>query len=105
VKRSIFMLSCACAVIFLCTPLLARAADILPSWNEGNSRQAIIDFVTGVTDAKSAEFVRPGDRIAVFDNDGTLWGEQPSYVQLELALDRVSALAPQHPEWKNSGAL
>jgi phosphoserine phosphatase len=101
VKRSIFLLSLACAITFLCAPLLARAADILPTWNDGVSRQAIIDFVTRVTDEKSADFVKTADRIAVFDNDGTLWGEQPSRVQLEFALDRVRALAPQHPEWKN----
>lgn len=85
------------------TPLSRRAraqGDPLPSWNEGRSRQAILHFVTAVTREGSADFVPPGQRIAAFDNDGTLWCEQPMYVQLAFALDRVRALAAQHPEWK-----
>lgn len=81
---------------------LAALADDLPSWNDGTSKQAIVDFVTKVTDEKNADFVRPEDRIAVFDNDGTLWSEQPFYFQLGFALDRVKALAPEHPEWKDT---
>ena len=73
---------------------------VLPSWNDGPSRQAIVDFVTRVTREGGPDFVLPAERIAVFDNDGTLWSEQPMYVQLQFALDRVKALAPQHPEWK-----
>ena len=76
------------------------APDPLPSWNEGKSRQAIVKFVTDVTTAGGPSFVPPAERVAVFDNDGTLWSEQPMYVQLAFALDRVKALAPQHPEWK-----
>ncbi|WP_426125392.1 HAD family hydrolase [Pararhizobium sp. PWRC1-1] len=79
---------------------LAALADDLPSWNDGTSKQAIVDFVTKVTDEKNADFVKPEDRIAVFDNDGTLWSEQPFYFQLGFMLDRVKALAPDHPEWK-----
>jgi hypothetical protein len=75
------------------------AADPLPSWNEGPTRHAIVAFVTGVT-TKGDRYVAPAERIAVFDNDGTLWSEQPMYVQLAFALDRVKELAPQHPEWK-----
>jgi hypothetical protein len=76
------------------------AADPLPSWNDGAARQAIVRFVTDVTTEDGPGHVPPAERIAVFDNDGTLWSEQPMYVQLAFALDRVKALAPQHPEWK-----
>jgi hypothetical protein len=80
---------------------LAAAADPLPSWNDGQSRRAIIDFVQRVTADGGADFVPASERIAVFDNDGTLWVEKPMYVQLAFALDRVKALAPKHPEWKD----
>jgi phosphoglycolate phosphatase-like HAD superfamily hydrolase len=75
-------------------------ADPLPSWNDGPSKKAILDFVAKVTTKGSESFVPPAERIAAFDNDGTLWTEQPIYVQLAFALDRVKALADQHPEWK-----
>ncbi len=82
-------------------PILANAqADPLPSWNQGFAKQAILGFVDGVTREGAAGFVREPERIAVFDNDGTLWAEQPIYVQFAFALDRVKALAPAHPEWK-----
>ena len=74
--------------------------DPLPSWNDGAARQAIVAFVKDTTTQGSPKFVPPGERIATFDNDGTLWAEQPMYVQGLFALDRVKALAPQHPEWK-----
>jgi len=77
----------------------ARAADMLPSWNDGPVKQAIVKFVADVT-REGPTFVPPPARIAVFDNDGTLWAEQPMYFQFAFALDRVKALAPQHPEWK-----
>jgi hypothetical protein len=76
------------------------AAGPLPSWNDGPSKKAIIEFVMKVTKESSPEFVPREERIATFDNDGTLWVEQPMYTQLAFALDRVKALAPQHPEWK-----
>ncbi len=79
---------------------LIRAADPLPSWNDGPAKQSIIDFVTKVTTPGSPDFVPVPERIATFDNDGTLWCEKPLPVQLYFALDRVKALAPQHPEWK-----
>lgn len=79
----------------------ALAAEPLPSWNDGTSRTAIIDFVELVTKEGSPEFVSPSERIAVFDNDGTLWAEKPVYTQLLFAVDRVRALAPSHPEWKD----
>ena len=75
------------------------AADPLPSWNEGAAKSAIVDFVTAVTAGGGADFVPTEARIATFDNDGTLWIEQPLYIQFAFALDRVKALAPQHPEW------
>jgi len=78
----------------------AQAADPLPSWNDGPTKTTIIKFVKDVTDKNSPVFVPRDERIATFDNDGTLWAEQPMYFQLFFALDRVKALAPQHPEWK-----
>jgi len=78
----------------------AHAADPLPSWNSGKAKQSIIDFVARVTTVSSPEFVPIPERIATFDNDGTLWPEQPAYFQLLFALDRVKELAPNHPEWK-----
>ncbi len=88
-------------LVALLLPLAALAED-LPSWNDGKSKQAIVDFVSKVTDEKNADFVKPEDRIAVFDNDGTLWSEQPFYFQLGFMLDRVKVLAPEHPEWKET---
>lgn len=79
-----------------------HAADPLPSWNEGPAKQAIVDFVGKVTAEGSSDFVPAAERIAVFDNDGTLWSEQPMYFQLAFALDRIKALAPTHPEWKDN---
>ncbi|MEJ2475656.1 MAG: HAD family hydrolase, partial [Desulfobacterales bacterium] len=72
----------------------------LPSWNDGAAKNAIVDFVRSVVTKGSPDFVPVNKRIAVFDNDGTLWAEQPMYFQLLFAIDRVNALAPQHPEWK-----
>jgi phosphoglycolate phosphatase-like HAD superfamily hydrolase len=74
--------------------------DSLPSWNNGAVKQSIIGFVEKVTTEGGADFVPPAERIAVFDNDGTLWAEQPVYFQVQFALDRVKALALKHPEWK-----
>ncbi|MCG7393200.1 haloacid dehalogenase-like hydrolase [Microvirga sp. ACRRW] len=75
--------------------------DPLPSWTDGPAKQAIIAFVTDVTREGSQDFIPQPERIATFDNDGTLWIEQPIYVQFAFALDRVKVLAPQHPEWKD----
>jgi phosphoserine phosphatase len=75
--------------------------DPLPSWNDGETKNAIISYVEDITDSGSTNFIEVKDRIATFDNDGTLWSEQPAYFQLFFALDRVKALAPDHPEWKN----
>jgi hypothetical protein len=81
------------------SPALAQS-DPLPSWNDGSAKEAIVSFVRATTTQGSPRFVPPAERIATFDNDGTLWSEQPLYFQLLFALDRVKALAPQHPEWK-----
>jgi hypothetical protein len=88
--------------LYLSVPVATAAADPLPSWTEGASRQAIVDFVRQVTTPDSADFVAPDERIAVFDNDGTLWSEKPAYFQLLFAIDRIKQLAPQHPEWKTT---
>ena len=76
-------------------------ADALPSWNDSKAKRSIVDFVAKVTKDGSPDFVPVAERIATFDNDGTLWAEQPLYFQLVFALARVKALAPQHPEWKD----
>jgi hypothetical protein len=76
-----------------------QAGDPLPSWNDGAAKRAVLGFVQRVTTAGGRDFVPVPERIAVFDNDGTLWAEQPFYVQGMFAFDRVKALAPQHPEW------
>jgi phosphoserine phosphatase len=79
----------------------AVLADPLPSWNEGPSKQAVVEFVRTLTDKSSPQYVPPEHRIATFDNDGTLWAEQPMYFQGFFTFDRVKALAPQYPEWKD----
>jgi phosphoglycolate phosphatase-like HAD superfamily hydrolase len=94
-----------CVLTLVCASLgsdlaSAQATDPLGSWNEGKTKQSILEFVKKVTTPGSPDFVPPAERIATFDNDGTLWAEKPMYVQLLFALDRVKALAPQHPEWK-----
>ena len=79
-----------------------QTADPPPSWNDNNLKRSILDFVTRVSTEGGADFVPPIERIAVFDNDGTLWCEQPFYIQLAFALDRVKALVPAHPEWRTT---
>ena len=88
-------------VLIIAASTAAADTDMLPSWNDGPAKSKIIKFVKTATDTANMKFVPPADRIAVFDNDGTLWASHPIYVQLAFALDRVKALAPQHPEWKN----
>ena len=93
------------AVLLACSPSEdvtqpAAAVDPLPSWNDGDARRAILDFVAQVTDPASPDFVPEAERIATFDNDGTLWAEQPLYFQLLFALDRVRSMADEHPEWR-----
>jgi haloacid dehalogenase-like hydrolase len=90
-------------LLFLSLPALAQtgATDPLPSWNDTATKKAIVTFVERVTKDGSPDLVPSADRIATFDNDGTLWAEQPIYFQLAFALDRVKALAPMHPEWQD----
>jgi phosphoserine phosphatase len=75
--------------------------DPLASWNAGATKASIVDFVTRVTTAGGPGFVAPEQRIAAFDNDGTLWSEQPAYFQVAFAFDQIKAMAPQHPEWQD----
>ena len=84
---------------------LSEAGGQLPSWNDGVTRLAIVSFVDAVSDIESKDYVAPADRIAVFDNDGTLWSEQPLYVQFVFMLDQVRAAAPRHPEWTDNPAF
>jgi len=86
-----------CAVL-LCA--VAYAADPLPSWNDGAAKTTIMEFVAAVTEKGGRDYVEPAERIATFDNDGTLWVESPMYTQILFAFDRVKKLAPKHPEWK-----
>src|SRR5215831_8915122 len=84
----------------LCLISITQAQDPLPSWNDTAPKKAIIDFVERITKEGSPDFVKPEERIATFDNDGTLWAEKPIYFQFQFAIDRVKALAQEHPEWK-----
>jgi phosphoglycolate phosphatase-like HAD superfamily hydrolase len=98
--RRQYLLASALVGVLAFTATMARAADPLPSWNDGSAKKSIVEFVTKVTTAGSPDFVPVAERIAVFDNDGTLWSEQPVPVQFYFVADRVKALAPQYPEWK-----
>ena len=92
-----------CLLTVALTPAVALAqSDPLPSWNDTAPKAAIIEFVEKVSKQGSPDFVPEPERIAVFDNDGTLWVEHPMYVQLAFALDRVKAEAPNHPEWETT---
>ena len=84
-------------------PASVQPADPLPSWNEGAARKSIIDFVARITREGGPDFVPVPERVATFDNDGTLWSEKPVPFQVMFAFDRVKALAPQHPEWRTRG--
>ncbi|MGD8376830.1 MAG: HAD family hydrolase [Acidobacteriota bacterium] len=100
-RPGVFLVSSiALASILACSSGPPGTSDPLPSWNEGPTKQSILDFVKATTDETGPDFVPPSERIATFDNDGTLWTEHPVYTQLAFALDRVKTLAPQHPEWK-----
>ena len=90
------------ATLLALVAVVPAHAQPLESWNEGAAKQAIVSFVARVTRDGGPDFVPPAERIAVFDNDGTLWVEQPIYTQFAFALDRVKALAPRHPEWKTT---
>jgi len=95
-----FILTLAAGLAFAARAI--AETDPLPSWKDGPTKQSILEFVHKVTEESGPEFVRPEDRIATFDNDGTLWTEHPMYTQLAFALERVKALASAHPEWKTT---
>src|SRR5207253_9202394 len=99
-RRIIFPAVAIGAVLLGSGASLQGQGDPLPSWNDTAPKKAIVAFVEKVTKEGSPDFVPPSERIATFDNDGTLWAEQPIYFQFAFAIDRVKALAPQHPEWK-----
>lgn len=94
------ILATALIGVMTITATIAHAADPLPSWNDDSSKKSIIEFVSKVTTKGTPEFVPVAERIAVFDNDGTLWAEQPMYFQAFFIFDRIKTLAPQRPEWK-----
>ena len=87
-------------VLVVGNPLSGAERDPIASWNDGPSKKSINDFVARVTQEGGPDYVKPEERIATFDHDGTLWAEQPMYFQIAFAMDRVRALAPKHPEWK-----
>jgi len=97
---SIVFLITSCNSIEKQSEVETSLVDPLPSWYEGASKNSIIEFVKKTTTEGSTDFIPMADRVACFDNDGTLWSEQPIYFQLAFALDQVKTLAPQHPEWK-----
>jgi len=98
ISRRVAMTVAATATFAFATS--SWAADSLPSWKDGATKQSIVQFVEAVTTQGSPDFVPVPERIATFDNDGTLWAEQPIYTQIFFLVDRVKAMAPQHPEWK-----
>ena len=104
VSRRDLMTGVFAAALYAATPTWAQsqATDPLPSWNEGPSKKAIIDFVSRATREAGPDYIPVRERIATFDNDGTLWAEQPIYSQFLFAMDRVKALSNQHPEWKTT---
>ena len=104
-SRCRFFILNTAAFFAVCLCSVAGAADPLPSWNDGPSKTATLEFVAAVTDKDGKDYVKPAARIATFDNDGTLWVEYPMYTQLLFSFDRVKQLAPQHPEWKNQAAF
>ncbi len=99
--RRTFLVSVWCFAAVSAAAQEPSAADPLPSWNGGPTKQAIVDFVSAVTRQGSPDFVPPAERIATFDNDGTLWCEHPNYTQAMFLIDRVKALATEHPEWRS----
>jgi phosphoglycolate phosphatase-like HAD superfamily hydrolase len=101
-RRSILLVAAVLSLVAGWANSARAAEDPLPSWNDGATKTAIVEFVRRTTTEGSPDFVAQPERIAVFDNDGTLWSEQPMYVQLAFALDRVRELAPQHPDWKTT---
>ena len=104
IRRAKLFASCL-LLLTLASIAPAYSADALPSWNEGATKQSIVSFVERVTTQSGKDYVAPAERIAVFDNDGTLWSEQPLYFQLFFTFERIRTLAPQHPEWQEKPAV
>ena len=103
-RRRLFLRGMAAAPLIVHAPMILAANDPLPSWRNTPTKQAILDFVATVTNTEGKGYVEPDSRIAVFDNDGTLWAEQPFYFQFYFMIDQLKAAAPQHPEWKDNPA-
>jgi phosphoglycolate phosphatase-like HAD superfamily hydrolase len=101
-RRGTVFVALLVVILGTSAPPLRAQTDPLPSWNEGATKQSIVDFVKRASTSGGADFVPAEERIAVFDNDGTLWTEQPMYTQIAFILARVKDLAPQHPEWKST---
>jgi phosphoglycolate phosphatase-like HAD superfamily hydrolase len=101
-RRKLIKVSTAAAVLGAISNVSEAFDDALPSWNNGAAKKAILDFVKETTEKSSPKYVEPKDRIATFDQDGTLWTEHPLYGQAMFALDRLGKLAPKHPEWKDT---
>src|SRR5277367_887426 len=101
-RRDLIKVSAATAVLGAFSLPSEALGDPLPSWNDGASKKAILSFVKETTEKSSSKYVEPQDRVATFDQDGTLWTEHPLYGQAMFALDRLGKLAPQHPEWKET---
>ncbi|MEN8246935.1 MAG: HAD family hydrolase [Thermodesulfobacteriota bacterium] len=107
--NSIFFLTVSIIILVIfsgCASMQASSksgsSDPLPSWNDGGAKQSILNFVEGVTDPSSADYVNPEERIATFDNDGTLWVEKPLYVEVAFTFQRIAEMAKDHPEWKTT---
>ena len=101
-NKLVFSLLAIVLLNWSCSEQTTKSSDPLPSWNDGSSKQSILDFVNDVTNETSPDYVKPEDRIATFDNDGTLWSEQPYYFQFQFAFDRVKEMVPEHPEWNDN---
>jgi phosphoglycolate phosphatase-like HAD superfamily hydrolase len=101
-RRALLLVLLGTVLSSLAVEAVWAQSDPLPSWNEGTVKKSITDFVARVTTQGGADFVPVEQRIATFDNDGTLWCEQPAYFQVAFAFDRIKAMAPQHPEWKTT---
>src|SRR5262245_18608908 len=95
------VLALAVFLVLISEASTQSSPDPLASWNDGSAKKAVLDFISRITTRNSKDFVPEAERIATFDNDGTLWVEQPMYTQMAFVLHRVKQLAPEHPEWKD----